>query len=139
MKNWIHLQVRNYKPKCESCGVIQYCGTMVSSIRLCRSVMEQKIIKEAMKKLFDIISITPHKNSTEGVSVVFKLDKDYYLADQADTFDYGWETMIFKCDKEGNVDSWMELYTDRTEKALLDCINEFAEEYFQDNLKQYIG
>lgn len=139
MKSWIQLQVRNYKPICESCGVSQYCGTMVSSTRLCRSKMEQEIIKEAMKKLFDIISITPHKNSTEGVSVVIKLGKDYYLADQANTFDCGWETMIFKCDKEGNVDSWLELYTDRTDKSILDCINEFAEEYFQDSLKKYIG
>lgn len=101
--------------------------------------MKQKIIKKAMKKLFDIIDIVPHKNSTEGVSVIFKLGKDYYLADQADTFDCGWETMIFKCDKEGNVDSWIELYTDRTDKPILDCINEFAEEYFQDELRQYIG
>lgn len=139
MKNWILLQIHNYEPKCESCGVIQYCGTMVSSIRLCRSVMEQKIIKEAMKKLFDIINIAPHKNGTEGVSVVFKLDKDYYLADQANTFDFGWETMIFKCGKEGNVDNWMELYTDRTDKPILECINEFTEEVFKREFKQCIG
>lgn len=88
-----------------------------------------------MKQLFDIISITPRKNGTEGVSVVFKLDKDYYLADLANTFDYGWETMIFKCDKEGNVDSWLELYTDRTDKPILDCITEFVKKLF---LKAYL-
>ena len=28
--------------KCESCSVYKYCGTMVSSIRLCRSIQKQK-------------------------------------------------------------------------------------------------
>ena len=30
------------KIKCEGCSVYKYCGTMVSSIRLCRSIHKQK-------------------------------------------------------------------------------------------------
>lgn len=28
--------------KCEGCSVAKYCGTMVSSIRLCRSIHKDK-------------------------------------------------------------------------------------------------
>lgn len=139
MKNWIHLQIHNYKPKCESCGVIQYCGTMVSSIRLCRSVMEQKIIKEAMKQLFDIIDIFPHTNGTNGVGVVIKINQSYYLVDKADTFDVGWETMVFHCNKDGEVTDWQELYTDRTDKSVWKCALEFAQKYFGDQLDAHIN
>lgn len=27
---------------CEGCSVYKYCGTMISSIRLCRSIQKQK-------------------------------------------------------------------------------------------------
>ena len=30
------------KIKCEGCSVHKYCGTMVSSIRLCRSIHKDK-------------------------------------------------------------------------------------------------
>lgn len=30
------------KPDCEHCSVSKYCGTMVSSIRLCRSIHKDK-------------------------------------------------------------------------------------------------
>ena len=30
------------KPDCEHCSVSKYCGTMVSSIRLCRSIHKEK-------------------------------------------------------------------------------------------------
>lgn len=28
--------------ECETCSVYKYCGTMVSSVRLCRSIHKQK-------------------------------------------------------------------------------------------------
>ena len=44
---------KNFEKKiaCEVCTVAKYCGTMVSSIRLCRSIhkqleMEEKALKE---------------------------------------------------------------------------------------------
>lgn len=38
------------KIKCEGCSVYKYCGTMVSSIRLCRSIHKQKEEKNGNKK-----------------------------------------------------------------------------------------
>ena len=38
------------KPMCEGCSVYKYCGTMVSSIRLCRSIHKQKEEKDGNKK-----------------------------------------------------------------------------------------
>lgn len=88
-----------------------------------------------MKQPFEIIDILPHTN-TYGVKVVIKIGhQSYYLVDKADIFDVGWETMIFECDKEGNVSNWLELYTDRTNKPILDCITEFVKELF---LKAYL-
>lgn len=87
-----------------------------------------------MEKPFEIIDIFPHTN-TYGVGVVIKMGQSYYLVDKADTLDVGWETMIFECDKEGNVSNWLELYTDRTDKPILDCITEFVKKLF---LKAYL-
>ena len=35
--------------KCEGCSVAKYCGTMVSSIRLCRSIHKNKEENENSK------------------------------------------------------------------------------------------
>lgn len=37
------------KPMCEGCSVYKYCGTMVSSIRLCKSIHKQKEEKNGNK------------------------------------------------------------------------------------------
>ena len=33
----------------------------------------------------------------------------YVWIDTCDTFDRGWETMVFRCDENGNVLDWMDL------------------------------
>ena len=33
----------------------------------------------------------------------------YVWIDTCDTFDRGWETMVFRCDENGNVSDWMDL------------------------------
>lgn len=35
--------------------------------------------------------------------------KGYVWIDTRDTFDRGWETMVFRCDENGNVSDWMDL------------------------------
>lgn len=42
---------KNFEKKiaCETCSVQIYCGTMVSSIRLCRSIHEQLEKREVLK------------------------------------------------------------------------------------------
>lgn len=45
-------------------------------------------------------------------NVVNVLDCFYYV-DSADTFDFGYETMAFKSDKDGNVSDWGDLYCRR--------------------------
>ena len=76
---------------------------------------------------FEIIDIFPHTNSANGVGVVIKINQSYYLVDKANTFDVGWETMVFHCNEAGDIENWQELYTDRTDKSVLDCAKEFAE------------
>lgn len=88
-------------------------------------------LKKEMEQPFEIINIFPHTN-TYGVGVVIKMGQSYYLVDKADTFDVGWETMVFCCNEEGEVTDWQELYTDRTGKSVWKCALEFAQKYFKD-------
>lgn len=92
-----------------------------------------------MEKLFNIIDIFPHTNGTNGVGMIIKINQSYYLVDKADTFDAGWETMVFCCDEEGEVTDWQELYADRTNKSVWKCAQEFAESYFKDQLDTHIN
>ena len=62
---------------------------------------------------------------TGGQCTVFQKGENYYYADRSYVPYVGIETMIFPCDKEGEVTSWAELYCDRSGKNLKDCINEF--------------
>lgn len=41
--------------------------------------------------------------------VVYRNGKYYYVS-SCDTFDHRYETMIFQCDKNGNVAEWNDLY-----------------------------
>lgn len=43
--------------------------------------------------------------------VVQHNDKHYYI-DTSYTFDHGWETMIFLCDKNGKIKNWNHLYVE---------------------------
>lgn len=76
-----------------------------------------------------VIAVFEKNKRTGGMSCVFKKDNEYFFADKSFipyTY-YGWETMIFKYDFENmEVLSWDELYSDRTNKSLEDCIEQFA-------------
>ena len=49
--------------------------------------------------------------------VVKLLGGQYVWIDTCYTLDHGWETMVFECDEDGKVKSWMDL----------DCENYFSE------------
>lgn len=50
---------------------------------------------------------------------IIKKNGKHYLVSTVDTFDNGWETMVFLCDADGEVADWAELacnrYSDREE------------------------
>jgi hypothetical protein len=57
---------------------------------------------------------------------VFKKGNKYYMADKSFVMDAMCpETMIFPCDENGEVTSWLDVYCDRTDKTLDQCIKEF--------------
>ena len=70
-----------------------------------------------------------------GLCAFFEMDGKQYWADLANVMHVGTECMIFPA-KDGEVTSWHEEYCNRgmpiTEQALLDCIQEFAEERLND-------
>ena len=54
--------------------------------------------------------------------------RNFFYADCSYVPCLGMETMIFPCDKEGNVTSWIDVYCDCSGKSLKDCIKEFLAE-----------
>ena len=76
-----------------------------------------------------VIAVFEKNERTGGMSCIFKKGNEYFYADKSFipyTW-YGWETMIFRYDFQNmEVPSWNELYSDRTNKSLEDCIEEFA-------------
>lgn len=46
------------------------------------------------------------------MDVVYRNGKYYYVS-SCYTFDHGYETMIFYCDKNGSVTDWGDLYCER--------------------------
>ena len=58
-------------------------------------------------------------------SKTFEHKGKYYWADKSFVPGIGPETMIFHSDSEGNVTDWLDLYCDRTDMPLNDCIAEF--------------
>jgi len=65
---------------------------------------------------------------TGGQCTVFQKGENFYYADCSFVPYIGLETMIFHCDKDGNVTSWTELYCDRSGQSLEDCVKEFLAE-----------
>lgn len=65
---------------------------------------------------------------TGGQYTVFQKGENFFYADRSYVPYTGMETMIFPCDKEGNVTSWTEVYCDRTFKSLESCVKEFLNE-----------
>lgn len=43
-------------------------------------------------------------------SVVKAENGKTYCVDTCETYDHGWETMIFRCDEKGHVSDWNDLY-----------------------------
>lgn len=64
---------------------------------------------------------------TGGTYCIFKKGEEFFYADRSYVPYTGMETMIFHCNKEGEVTSWGELYCDRSGKSLEKCIQEFLE------------
>ena len=58
---------------------------------------------------------TLDKQLNEGKmsEVVEKKSGGYVLVDTCNTIDHDWETMVFECDAEGNVEDWGELDCER--------------------------
>ena len=58
----------------------------------------------------------------KGRTVVKSKQYNYVAVDTCYTFDRGWETMVFPCDKNGNILSWLDLdamlYSSRQEAAI---------------------
>ena len=48
---------------------------------------------------------------------IVEFNGNHYYIDSVDTFDCGYETMIFPCDEKGKVTSWSELYCERYDNA----------------------
>ena len=65
---------------------------------------------------------------TGGKYTVFKKGENFFYADCSYVPCSRMETMIFPCDKEGNVTSWMDVYYDCSGKSLKDCVKEFLAE-----------
>lgn len=49
-------------------------------------------------------------NPKTAVTNIVNLNGNYFYVDSRYTFDAGFETMVFECDKNGNVINWMDLY-----------------------------
>ena len=62
---------------------------------------------------------------TGGFCCDFSVNGKSYFADKSVVPFLGSETMIFAKEDDGTID-WEELYTDRTNKSLSDCIHEFC-------------
>ena len=65
---------------------------------------------------------------TGGQYTVFQKGKKYFYADCSYVPYTGMETMIFHCDKDGEVTNWSEVYCDRSGKSLRECVEEFLAE-----------
>ena len=69
-------------------------------------------------------------DETGGVCAVFHVGvgsrKRFFYADKSWVSGVGEETMIFPCTKEGKVNSWDEVYCDRSGKSISKCIEEFV-------------
>lgn len=75
-----------------------------------------------MENLVLNIEKNPH---TGGHCCEFTFKNKQYFADKSIVPFLGSETMIFAKEEDGSID-WSELYTDRTNKSLSDCIHEFC-------------
>lgn len=91
-----------------------------------------------MKQLFDIIDIDAGKGR-QAAHMTIQIGEQFFYIDKANTFDAGWETMVFPCDENGEVENWIEIYSDRSGKSLWECVQEFAESYFKDQLDTHIN
>ena len=69
-------------------------------------------------------------------NVVQTSDDKYYYVDSTDTFDVGYKTMVFACNKNGSHIDFCDLYVDRyaTEKEMLDKHKKICE-----NLEKYLS
>lgn len=83
----------------------------------------------------EIHSIEVHK--TNSASVLFSIGQTYFLANKCSTPDARIKTMIFLANKDGRVQSWTDLYTDRLDKDLLLCIKEFEEMVLKNAFKEW--
>ena len=76
-----------------------------------------------------VIAVFMHNYMTNGQSCIFEKDGKYYYADKSyiPYTPYVYETMIFEYDfKNQKVSDWNELFADRTDKSLKECIEEFT-------------
>lgn len=68
-------------------------------------------------------------NVTGGFWCTFQKESQYYYADISYTLDRGPECMIFRCDKNGKISNWDEVfvryYDSVTENNLRDSIKSF--------------
>ncbi len=92
--------------------------------------MEEKAIAILNNKISQgVVAVFTHNYVTNGESCIFKNGDKYYYADKSfiPFTQYGYETMIFEYDfKNQKVSDWIELFADRTNKSLKDCIEEFT-------------
>lgn len=68
-------------------------------------------IKLAMRET--IVEMLNNPKKEVRLSTTVTTSTGYVWIDTNDTLDYGWETMVFKCDENGKVTSWVELDVDR--------------------------
>ena len=86
--------------------------------------------------MYNIIDIEA-KTELPGAYAIIQIQDLYFLVDKAETPDAGWETMVFSCDRDGNISDWLDLWVDRTGKSLYQCMNEFAHEYVIQEIEKH--
>ena len=69
---------------------------------------------------------------TNGINTVFKKGDQFFFADLSFTIDHGYECMIFPCDENGKVLSWIEVFVRRytcvSEDNLKDSVKTFCKD-----------
>lgn len=63
--------------------------------------------------MFELLHIDTESYDLTNVVKTNRTSSGYAYIDTANTFDKGWETMVFECDRHGYVRTWNDLYVRR--------------------------
>lgn len=60
-------------------------------------------------------------HNTAITTIVADINGNHWYVDSRLTFDHGLETMVFPCDSDGNVTSWIDRYAERHDDITQMC------------------